>query len=118
MPKSTKKKGANRPGKNASLTTGDLAAILHLIQPPMKLGLSNPALGLASLRARKPARTADKQETQLTHDELGDIAKLLRSPITLALERRTPSKRKGKSRIAEVGEEKRKHGRYHGPRLR
>ena len=67
MPKSTKEKGTNPPRKNAALTTRDLAAILHLIQPPMKLGLSNPALALASLRARKPARTADKQEIQLTH---------------------------------------------------
>jgi hypothetical protein len=121
MPKSKMKKGRKQGKKTAQVTTADLAAILHLIQPPMNLGVGNLALSLASLRTKKPARTSVKRKSQLTNDDLAVISKLLRSPITLPVERRPPPKRKAKFDIDDLFKESGEragHGRFHGPRMR
>jgi len=121
MPKSKKAKGTKPQPDAAALTTADLAAILHLIQPPLNLGIGDLALSLASLRAKTPARPAVKPETSLTGDELANIAKLLRSPITLPVQQRPPSKRKEKSDIDDLFKDtgkRRGRGGYSGPRMR
>ena len=121
MPKRKKESGTKEQKNTAPLTTADLAAILHLIQPLVKLGIGDLALSLASLRARTPARTAVKPDTQLTGDDLANIAKLLRSSITLPVERRPPANRKEKSDIDDLFKEtgkRRGRGGYSGPRMR
>jgi hypothetical protein len=123
MPKSRKKKRSKQRRKTAPLTTADLAAILHLIQPPMNLGVGNLALSMASLRTKKPARTSVEQKSQLTGDDLALISRLLSSPIILPVEQRRPAKRKRKFDLDDLFKEsgkgtKQGHGGYSGPRLR